>query len=336
MRGSIPIDLTIHEKNKLRTLLSSEPPGSKLARNSSIIIQLADGKTITQVAKKMDICRQTVSEVCRRFVIFRLEGVTINAPRLGRRSVISGEKANEVLYIPLFERPDAATRWTYQKLAERCNLLLSTIYGFLKRKGVVLDDSRSIHDVIDEPNMKTLDIAGLLLSPSVLVMAFWCESRNKSANVSSSTMISTGPTDSFSAFFSRERDALLKQLEELQEELFWTRRRATDCLDILIFLKKLDESIDRQKDVVVIVNTLEIPMGGKVLRWFERRPRFHIVAPLTIDQWTGMIVEYLSSVSERNKKKVAFQLEHLVSHLTEWRDGPHRNVEVFASFIPLR
>jgi hypothetical protein len=288
------------------------------------------------VAKKMDICRQTVSEVSRRFVIFRLEGINMNAPRLGRKSTIRGEKANEVLYIPLFERPDAATRWTYQKLAERCNLPLSTVYRFLKTRGVVLDDFRSIYVIIDESNQKILDIAGLFLSPSVLITAFWCYSRIESAHESRSTLISTSSTFSNSAFFSRERDAFLKQLEELQEELFWTRRRATDCLDILIFLKKLDESKDREKDVVLIANTLETPLGWKVLRWLEKRPRFHIIAPLTLDQWSGMIEEYLTSVSEGNKKMVALQLEHLVSRLTEWRGGPHRNVEVFASIDPLR
>lgn len=336
MRGSIPIELHILERNKLNTWLSSEAPGSKIARNSQIIMGLANGKTITHVAEELEICRQTVSEVGRRFVIFRLEGINKNAPRLGRRSTIYGEKANEVLYIPLFERPDDATHWTYQRLADRCNLPLSTTYRFLKRRGVALEDSRTIYDAIDESNLKILDVAGLFLSPSASVMAFWCEARDKSAHESSPTRISIGPTDSISTFYSREKDALLRQVEEVQEGLFWTKRRASDSIDFLIFLNILDKSIGRRNKITLIVDTMEMHKGEKVLRWLERHPRFHIVAPLTIDKWSGMIGEYLSSVSERNKKMIALQLEHLVSHLTEWRDGQYRDIGVFASIVPLR
>ena len=297
---------------------------------------LANGKTITQLAEELDICRQTVSEVGRRFVIFRLEGINKNAPRLGRKPAIMGEKANEVLYIPLFERPDNATHWTYRRLAKRCDRSPSTTHRFLKKKGVALDNLRTIHDAIDEANPNILDVAGLFLSPSVLVMAFGCEARDGTTLPGGLTSTTIIPMENIAAFFSRQSEALLRQLEVFQEELLRVKSKSSNPIDLMIFLDILSKRRDRRKTIGLIVDTLEFDMNEKMVRWLGSHPRFHINIAMEPSQWSSTLRESLGFVRGRDKRIIALQLENLAVSLTEWRSGPQWNLGEFASITPVR
>ena len=172
MRGSSSVRLSIIDKRQLNAWSSSEPYGSVLARNSRIVLGLADGKTINQISAELNICRQTVSRIRHRFMIFGLEGIKSNAPKLGRKSAIGRETADEILYTPLFEIPEWSNRWTGQQLAWRCRVPDSTLYRFLNRMRVSLGMPKTIRDVTNVQNLEISDIAGLFLSPMVNVFAF--------------------------------------------------------------------------------------------------------------------------------------------------------------------
>ena len=295
---------------------------------------LADGSTISQMAEELDISRQTVSSIGRRFAIFRLDGINVNTPRLGRKLSIIGEAANEVLLVPLVERPADATQWTIRQLAKRCDLSPSTTHRFLKKKGVALDDLRTIHNAIDEANPNILDVAGLFLSPSVSVMVFGCESMYGTALAGGLTSTTIFPMENIPVFFSRESEGLLGQLEVLQEELLWVKSQSSNLIDLMLFLEILSKKRDRRKEIILIADTLEFDNSGIMLRWLESHPRFHLKIALEPSQWSGTLRECIGSVRGRDKMIIALQLENLAVRLTEWRNGPQWNLGEFASTAP--
>ena len=336
MRGQIPILLSPYERSQLIAWSNSEPPGSKLARDSRIILELDDGKTIIQVAEELGISRQTVSEIRNKFLILRLDGIGASIPKPSGKRTIKEEKADEVLYVSLFEPLGYNVYWSIPELAERCEVSCSTIYRFLKEHGISLSDPNTIYRAIIEFKAPIMEIAGLFLSPSICVMAFCCEAKKDSALASGSTSVTTYPTENTTALFSKMNDQFFKPLEELKTELLYEISKVSDFNYLLILLKKLSEKTGDCKDVLLISDTSEVDTHNRIERWLEGHLQFHLDTPLEPDQWSGMLREYLSTVKEQNKRIIAFQLDHLNTRFKDWRKDPSRGLGVFVSIAPLK
>jgi hypothetical protein len=216
MRGYIPVSLSVHERGQLIDWANSEPPGSMLARDSRVILGLDDLKSIIEVAEEQGICRQTVTEIRNKLLILRLYGIGESVPQLGRKRKISGEKANEVLYVPLYEPLGYNVYWSVPDLAKRCDLPYSEVHRFLKERGVSLNNPATIYNVINDFDAQIHEIAGLFLSPSVCLMAFCCEARKEPAVASSPTRVTTYPIENTTILFSKMSEQFFEPTEELK------------------------------------------------------------------------------------------------------------------------
>ena len=328
--------LSYLEKRQLSTWSSSEEPNPKLVRNSNIILGIDNGKTVTQISEELGISRETVSKIRDRFVVFRLDGIECDASRVGRRPTIWGEKAQVVLCTLLYANPPNGSRWTGQDLANERNLPVSTTYKFLKLKGISLDDPRTIHEALDENNLEISEIGGLFLSPIVSAMAFSCEARRSSTIATSPTRTTFYPKENVQAYFSRESEAFFKVVDNITGELLLKVPRKAQNMAFSFFLKLLDGSIEKDREILIVTNNLEITKGTRTMQWFERRPRFHVVDSLGTDGFFRLLRRHIGSVKEGKKKMIALQLEYLVDSITKWRGEPRWHLGVFSSISPLK
>ena len=329
------MDLSIREKGQLVAWSHSEPSDRPLGRNSSIILKLADGHLVNEVAKVEGVCRQTVSKVRRYFLIFGLDGIERRAPRLGRKPTIKGDRANTVLQIALSEVPLRGFRWTGQQLAMRCELPHPTISRFLKRNEISLEDPRTIKDALEDAQFRILGIAGLFLSTSICIMALSCKPRNGPlviAPISTTTGFKIGNA---SVFFSGESERLLRHLVEIQGEISRMKPKRTDYTDVLMFMDILNDKDHPQRETMLVSDSPDIIAASRLTRWMMSHPRFHFAASTGDERWISILRVYLNSVSEVDKRLIAFQLEHLNAKLGEWRRGPYMRLGVFASINPL-
>jgi len=336
MRGYIPVSLSVHERDQLIDWANSEPPGSMLARDARVILGLDDLKTNNEVAEEQGICRQTVTEIRNKLLILRLYGIGESVPQLGRKRKISGEKANEVLYVPLYEPLGYNAYWSVPDLAKRCDLPYSEVHRFLKERGVSLNNPDSIYKVINDFDAQIQEIVGLFLSPSICVMAFCCEARKEPALTSSPTSVTTYPIENTTILFSKMNEQFFKPLEELKTELLYEISKVRDFNYLLIFLKKLGEKTGSCKDIFLIADTLIVDVHDKIERWLEGHLQFHLDTPDEPYQWSEMLKGYLGTVKEQNKRIIAYQLDYLNTRLNEWRKDPSRSLGVFVSIAPLK
>lgn len=307
-----------------------------LSRNSLIIKGLASGKSFTQVAEELDVCRQTVSKVYHRYIIFGPDGIRTDALRLGRKPTINREKAKELLCLPLYAIPPNNNHWTLHDLSDECDLPTSTIYNLMKLKGVSLEDKKTIHKAIDVSDLDILEIDGFFISPGVSVIVFSCHAKSGMAQaigVRKSTFYNMGNVQ---VFFSRTIERFLSVVDVLfNENLSW-KPKSIYHEDFLLFLKLIDESIEQGRQLLLITTNLEMVMGERIVFWLDRHTRFQIIDLLGFDQWVERVRYRLETVSEWNRKKIAVQFENLVIDITDYIESPRKNQGVFASIFPLR
>lgn len=330
MRGCHPINLPISEMGQLLAWSRTEPRNSIKRRNSRIILELAEGWLITQAAEELELCRQTVSEVRRNFLIFGLDGISNHTPRLGRKPSIIGIKADAVMRIASNEAPLNGHRWTTQQLARRCEMPPATLGRFLYRRGISLDDPRTLNGTTNGARARILSVAGLFLSPSISVMAFRCASRG-AATTDSPSVVTRSPGRNIAAMFSRETERILGQIEEIQRGLLRMKSKRTDLKDILMFMHILDKRTNGHREVLLITNATDLIADFRLARWLEGHPRFHHITTPSREPWVGELRELLGSVREQDRRAIGLQLENINTRLREWREGPCRNLGVFAS-----
>ena len=333
---SVPIGLTYLEKRQLSTWSSLDLSHSKLVRNSNIILGIDSGKTISQISEELGISRETVSKILHRYAVFRLKGITYDAPRVGRRPTIWGERAQVVLCTLLNTNPPNGSRWTGQELARECSLPVSTTYKFLKLKGVSLDDPHTFHQAFNETNLEISEIGGLFLSPIVSAMAFSCEAMRGSTVATGPYRTTFYPMKNVQAYFLRESETFFKVVNGTIRESLLKEPRKIHQKDFSFFLKLLDESIEEPRDILIVVNNLQMTMGMGGVQWFDRRPRYHVVDSLGPDDLGVLLRRHIGSVKKGNKKRIALQLEHLVDRITKSKGEPRWHKDVFSSISPLK
>ncbi len=331
MRELFPLVLSIRDKGQLMAWSHSDHPVGSLVRNSDIILRLADGRHVNEVAKEQRLSRQTVSKVRRQFLIFGLDGIERCAPRLGRKPTIKGGRADTVLQIALSEVPPKGCRWTGQQLATRCELPYQTVHRFLKRNRVSLGDPRTIREATKKPRAQVVGIAGLFLSSSICVMALSCRPRNSPSIIAQTSTTMGFGSEITSALFSRESERLLAHLHGIHGMLLGMCQRRTDYTDVLMFMDILNDRKHPQREVVLVTNPIDPFAAYRLSRWLLSHPSIHYANMPSDERWTSRLRAHLESVSEGDRRKVAYELEHLNMELDEWLDGPRKSLGVFAS-----
>ena len=97
-----------------------------LALRSRIVLGCAAGLDNKQVAARERVSQQMVGKWRRRFVEFRLDGLS-DDPRPGRPPSITADQVEDVIVATLESTPDHATHWSRAKMAERSGLSKSSI-----------------------------------------------------------------------------------------------------------------------------------------------------------------------------------------------------------------
>ena len=326
------LQLSINEINQMKSMLASLPPGSKRASYIKIIMGVASCKEKKEVAVDIGVSRKTVWKVVRRFNIFGLEGILNDAPRTGRKRTIHGERIEEILTFPLHNDPEESACWTGTELAHRMDLPLSTLYRFLNEWGVKVDDSRTLHEACAKDIPDTSDIGGLFLSPSVSIIAFISEGGGFPSHAGAIIYTTSHPKENVSSFLRRTSSSVLGLLEDARASLLLGCERASDSIDVLIFLRIIAKQIARRKGVLLTTGSEET-IAFKRIAWFvTNHPRLHLV--VSRGEWSEMLKKELLQLGETSKMTVALRLEDLETCLREWVNMPKHKHSIFVWIAP--
>jgi transposase len=116
-----PIELTDDERVVLEGWTRRRTSAAALSLRSRIVLACAAGQSNTQIASGLGVHRNTVALWRRRFLAFRLDGLT-DEPRPGQPRKISDEQVEEVIAKTLESAPKDATHWSTRSMAAEVGL----------------------------------------------------------------------------------------------------------------------------------------------------------------------------------------------------------------------
>lgn len=110
------IKLTITEKNQLKQLLK-KIAGRTYQR--ALILQMLDKSLkMKSIAELLNVSRETITNIARRYVENGLNYALYDKPRPGRNKVITDRSKQEIIAIACTDPPDGYSRWTLSLLAD--------------------------------------------------------------------------------------------------------------------------------------------------------------------------------------------------------------------------
>jgi len=160
------ITLTDEERTELEFWVRKGTMEQRLVRRARIVLESAAGKMNKEIARKMGIRADTVSQWRNRFSHNRLDGLQ-DAPRPGKTAKYNTETEKRILNKLDTPPPEGYTTWTGRLLAKSLGDVSNHhIWRVLKRHGIHLQRRHSWCVSTDpEFTQKAADIVGLYLNP---------------------------------------------------------------------------------------------------------------------------------------------------------------------------
>jgi len=128
--------LTAEQQDDFERFARSRTLAARLVERAQIVLQAAAGKADVEIAKALDITRQTVGLWRRRFLDRGIAGIEKDAPRSGRPRLIAASKIDEIVSLTTRQTPANATHWSTRTLAEVAAVSPSTVGRIWRAHGL--------------------------------------------------------------------------------------------------------------------------------------------------------------------------------------------------------
>jgi transposase len=127
MRIAPSVKLMEDEERLLARWSRGRSTPQRLVLRSNIILLAARGWENKRIASKLRTRQNTVSLWRSRFLSHRVDGISRDAPRPGRKPRISQKKVDEIIDRTLHTKPHGSTHWSTRTLAEEIGVSNYTV-----------------------------------------------------------------------------------------------------------------------------------------------------------------------------------------------------------------
>lgn len=112
------VQLSAEDKEKLTFLLSQGQLKAKVYKRATTLLELNRGKTFTAVSETVQLTKQTVSTIAKKY---RADGLSCleDKPRSGRPIGINGQQRAKVTALACSDPPTGYGQWSLRLLAEK-------------------------------------------------------------------------------------------------------------------------------------------------------------------------------------------------------------------------
>lgn len=118
-RKARPITLSSNETRSLKNMLTCGTASARVLGRARILDLLHRDHSPAEVAAALQVSRQTVSTVRRRYAGGGLQAALFDQPRSGRPVQIDGRQHAKVTALACSTPPEGRARWTLRLLADK-------------------------------------------------------------------------------------------------------------------------------------------------------------------------------------------------------------------------
>jgi transposase len=118
-RTARPVVLSSNETRSLKNLLTRGAAPARTLSRARILDLLHRGRQPAEVAAALQVSRQTVYNVRRRYAGSGLQAALFDQPRSGRPVEINGRQRAKITALACSTPPEGRARWTLRLLADK-------------------------------------------------------------------------------------------------------------------------------------------------------------------------------------------------------------------------
>ena len=166
MRIAPTIELTKDERKALTRMAKGRRTEVRVVKRAQIVLGAARGLENRQIAEKLSLTRETVGRWRSRFAEKRVEAITKDLPRGGRKPTKRSKVESRIIRKTTKERPANATHWSTRTLAENLGVSQSMVQRVWKANGLkphLVKTFKVSNDSHFEEKLR--DVVGLYLNP---------------------------------------------------------------------------------------------------------------------------------------------------------------------------
>ncbi len=305
-----PLVVSDADKAELLRWLRGGNTPQKLAFRAQIVLQLAEGRSVTDVAEANNTSRKTVHDWKARFGADGVAGLQ-DLPRPGRPTVMTDQIVQEVLRKTVEERPHESTHWSVRLMAKYAGLTTWQVRQIWD--GANLRPHRiKTFKISNDPRFaeKVVDIVGLYMNPpdNALVLSVDEKTQIQALDRTQPGLpLRPGQIERRTHDYKRHGTAsLYAALNLASGKVIAAVTDQHRAVEFMKFLRKIDRSTPAKLDLHLILDNSSTHKTAEVQEWLAQHPRFKLHFTPTSASWMNAVEGWFSQLERRSLERGVF------------------------------
>jgi transposase len=307
MPAAAPIEISPEDRAILTGWLRRHKTSQALARRARIVLECAEGKNNTQVARDIGTSTGIVRKWRRRFVELGPDGL-LDEQRPGAPRKIMDADVERVITLTLESKPEESTHWSTRLLAKKAGMSQSAVSRIWRAFGLQPQRSETFKLSTDPLFIdKVRDVVGLYLNPPERAVVLAVDEKSQiQALDRTAPMLPLGPGQVERRTHDYQRHGTTSLFAALDVKAgtvlaeCYARHRAEEFLK---FLRKIDDAVPKELDVHLILDNYTTHKTAAVRNWLVKRPRFHLHFTPTSSSWLNLVERWFGLLTERQLRR---------------------------------
>jgi len=312
MRVAKAVELNAEDDRRLRILSKRKRVEARVQLRARIVLEAAKGATHLEIAQALGVDRRVARRWRERFLQAGVEGLLEDATRPGRpRTARATLNEQQVVRTTLEQTPMGATHWSTRSLAAHLGTSAASVGRIWRAHGLKPHRVESFKLSNDKRFIEKLeDIVGLYLNPPEHALVLSCDEKTQIQALDRTQPglpLKRGRAQTMTHDYKRNgTTTLFAALNMLTGEVLSITDPLHRHQEWLRFLKMIDRSTPRNKELHLIVDNYSTHKHPKVQAWLTKHPRFHVHFTPTSASWLNMVERFFRDITDKRIRRGCF------------------------------
>jgi transposase len=311
MRIAPSVVLAEDQKEQLLVWSRGRRTPARVVRRAQIVLLAAEGRQNKQIAEQLGIMPRIVALWRSRFLEQGLDGLTHDAPRSGRKPSLSAANVRSIVRKTTQEEPRGAAQWSTRTMAKAVGVSEKTVRRIWKRHGLKPHLFRTFK-VSNDPDFaeKLEDVVGLYLAPPERAIVFSVDEKSQIQALDRTQPglpLKKGRCGTMTHDYKRHgTTTLFAALNTIDGSVLATCMRRHRHEEWLRFLRLIERSVPKDKDIHIIADNYATHKHPNVRRWLSRHSRVHVHFTPTSSSWLNMVERFFRDLTTKRLRRGVF------------------------------
>jgi len=324
------INLTPEERTRLERIATLPSTPQKLVRRSRIILSLGSGHGLMATVRSVRCSKVTVWRWWQRFLDERVDGLLYDASRPPGRKT-APDQVEKLIKLVQSPPPPHASYWTLRALADRLDMVISTVFNILKEHKLSPHQVRTFK-VSRDPDFenKLTDVVGLYVNPPDHAVVLSVDEKTQIqalGRTQTPLPMKAGQPATRSHDYKRNgTTCLLAALDIATGTVIGQTTTRHRSKEFIAFLDQIAAGLADGVKVHVILDNVSSHKSAEVHAWLVNHPDWTFHFTPTSASWTNSVEGFFSKLTRQRLKNSIFNsLEECVKAIETYIDHHNAN-----------